>query len=137
MRVYFRALHDRLGLEFEPLDDNSLAVNISAYRGVITLDPEDPAYFRLTLALQPNATVSRRTMEGICLRHTATAKLVKVTLDRDGDLLLAAETVVAGHQQLPEPGYLAQVMPRIFSLLLSAVDGVHESVELEKMLIDS
>jgi hypothetical protein len=85
------------------------------------------------LALELPKSLKPETIDACAAHFTKRHKIVKVCPSNDGDLVLSAEVVVAGHCQLPDPMHLAAVMPRLFNALVATAARVGQTLELEAL----
>ncbi len=128
---YRKVLATDMGLTVRTVDDATLAFEAGGLNMLIFLEERDPEYLHLVAMFPPpEQDLESGELALICNQATKEAKVAKVVLDEDGDLIVSAEMIVAGTDLIPSRKQLAAVLPRAMSAVFNAVSKVSMSLEL-------
>lgn len=119
---YLETLTDRLGLEALEDPDGDIVIRKGGLTFLARLDAaHDPEYLRVILSFPaPAQSIPQDALCTIANRVNRRQKGAWVTVGDEGQLVIAAEMLVAPPNCLPSVDYLAAVLPRVLSMLVAA-----------------
>lgn len=128
---YRRVLQDQLGISVRMVDEATLAFEVAEVNLLLFLEDRDPEYLHLVAMFPPpEQELERVELLQLCTQVTHEAKVAKVILDEEGDLVVSAEMIVASADCLPTAEHLAAVLPRAITAIFNAINKVSMSLEL-------
>jgi len=128
---YTAVLRDEMGLSVRSVDEATLALETAGLNLLLFLEERDPEYLHLVaLFPPPEQEVEPAELSRICNQVTKEAKVAKVVLDEEGDLIVSAEMIVAGTDLMPSSAQLAAILPRTVSAIYNAANKVSMALEL-------
>lgn len=128
---YRDVLSEDMGFTVRTVDESTLAFEAGGLNLLLFLEDRDPEYLHLVAMFPPpEQDLELGELARMCNQATKEAKVAKVVVDDDGDLIVSAEMVVAGTDLLPSANHLAAVLPRAISAVFNAVNKISMSLEL-------
>lgn len=128
---YRLVLVDDMGLTVRSVDEGTLAFEAGGLNLLLFLEDRDPEYLHLVAMFPPpEQELEFSELARMCTQATKEAKVAKVVVDEDGDLIVSAEMIVAGTDLVPSHEHLAAVLPRAISAVFNAVNKISMSLEL-------
>ena len=128
---YRKVLTADMGLTVRTVYDATLAFETGGLNMLVFLEERDPGYLHLVAMFPPpEQELEPADLALMCNQATKEAKVAKVVVDDDGDLIVSAEMIVAGTDLIPSRKQLAAVLPRAMSAVFNAVGKVSMSLEL-------
>jgi hypothetical protein len=128
---YRDVLADDMGLTVRSVDESTLAFEAGGLNLLLFLEERDPEYLHLVAMFPPpEQELDLTELTRMCNQATKEAKVAKVVVDEDGDLIVSAEMIVAGTDLVPSARLLAAVLPRAISAVFNAVNKISMSLEL-------
>lgn len=135
--VYEDALVTRLGVSMRRANPRTILIEQEPLTFGLGLDAADPEYLYMFCPISAPSQVDLEMLRGICLRTTREKKVVKVTLDDDGDLRFTVEMLIAGHDRLPDAEHLAQILRRAIHMIGAAVSSVLTAIRFESVIAET
>ena len=128
---YRAVLTDQMGINVRTVDESTLAFEAGTLNLLLFCEERDPEYLHLVAMFPPpEQDLEPGEMARMCNQVTREAKVAKVVVDEDGDLIVSAEMIVAGTDLVPSAAHLAAVLPRAISAVFNAVNKISMSLEL-------
>jgi len=120
-----------MGYAVRTVDESTLAFEVSGLNMLLFCEERDPEYLHLVAMFPPpEQEIEAGELAQLCNQVTKEAKVAKVVLDEDGDLIVSAEMIVAGTDLMPTPEQVAAVLPRAISAVFNAVNKISMALEL-------
>ena len=127
-RCFVTALRDRLGWDYEVLDEGDVAFEVGGRTFLIENDAErDPEFLHVMLVVKCTSPIAPEILDSIEL------KALKVAL-RGDVLVFGFSSFVAPRDTLPAVDLVAGVLPRAVSIIETALREVAEKRELAGIL---
>ncbi len=128
---YRDVLTEEMGLTVRTVDDSTLAFEAGTLNLLLFLEDRDPEYLHLVAMFPPpEPELEAAELALLCNQVTKEAKVAKVVVDDDGDLIVSAEMILAGTDLVPSRALIAAVLPRAISAVFNAVNKMSMSLEL-------
>ncbi len=128
---YREVLTEDLGVSPRAVDEATLAFEAAGLNMLLFLEERDPEYLHLVAMFPPpEQEVEHAELVRLCNQVTREAKVAKVVLDEEGDLIVSAEMIVAGTDLVPSRAQLTAVLPRATAAVFNAVNKISTSLEL-------
>lgn len=128
---YRDVLVEEMGITVRSVDDATLAFEAGGLNLLLFLEESDPEYLHLVAVFPPpEQELDLGELAKMCTQVTKEAKVAKVVLDEDGDIIVSAEIIVAGADLMPSSSHIAAVLPRAITAVFNAVSKTSMSLEL-------
>ena len=131
MERYRDVLQERMGVTVQSVDEETLAFEVAGLNVLAFLEERDPEYLHLAAIFPPpEEQYEELEILRLCNQVTKEAKVAKVVVDPQGDLIVSAEMLVAAPDCMPTVEQLTAVLPRALTTIFNAVGKVSMSLEL-------
>jgi hypothetical protein len=128
---YRRVLTEEMGITVRSVDDATLAFEAGGLNLLLFCEERDPEYLHLVAMFPPpEQELDHGELCRMATQVTKEAKVAKVVVDEEGDIIVSAEMIVAGTDLVPSAAHIAAVLPRAISAVFNAVNKTSMSLEL-------
>ena len=128
---YRKVLAEQMGVTVRSVDEATLAFEAGGLNLLLFCEERDPEYLHLVAMFPPpEQDLDHAELCRMCTQVTKEAKVAKVVIDEEGDIIVSAEMIVAGTDLLPSEAHLAAVLPRAISAVYNAVNKTSMALEL-------